>query len=235
LKDRLRQVLAKAKPPLSLEMATFGTWKTVVEVLSAESRHLLNDEAEMCFELFKTRNRELIESIASKRLVSAIQSANALRNDWMGHTGAVRDADARAVNEKLVQYIGTVREAFGVCWENYELLLPAECKVKAGVYHYKARKVMGSRTPFPSETVELIEAMEDGHLHLKSPDEQRTLKLLPLVKVMPSPKTEDNACYFYNRQQKDGIRFLSYHFESDAEVVQEFADAAEALRKLTQA
>ena len=70
---------------------------------------------------------------------------------------------------------------------------------------------------------------------LKSPNEQRTLKLLPLVKVMPSPKTEENACYFYNRQQKDGIRFLSYHFESDSDVVQEFADAAEALRKLTQA
>lgn len=75
--------------------------------------------------------------------------------------------------------------------------------------------------------------MEDGHLHLKSPDEQRALKLLPFVKVMPSPKAEGNACYFYNRQQKDGIRFLSYHFESESEVVQEFADAAEALRKLT--
>jgi hypothetical protein len=132
----------------------------------------------------------------------------------MGHTGAVRDADARAVNEKLLQHIGTVREVFGVCWENFELLLPAECRVKAGVYSYKGKKVIGSRTPFPSETVELVEAMEDGYLHLKSPDEQRALKLLPFVKVMPSPKTEENACYFYNRQQKEGIRFLSYHFES---------------------
>jgi hypothetical protein len=232
-KDRLRDVLAKQS--LSLERATFGTWKTVVEVLTSETRRLLNDEEEMCFELFRTRNRQLIESIASKRLVSVIQRANALRNDWMGHTGAVRDADARAVNEELVQYIGMVREVFGVCWQNYELLLPAECKVRAGVYFYKARKVMGSRTPFPSETVELVEAMEDGHLHLRSRDEQRALKLLPLVKVMPSPKTEQNACYFYNRQQADGIRFLSYHFESDSEVVQLFPDVSEALRKLTQA
>lgn len=232
LKDRLREVLAKHS--LSLEVATFGTWKTVVEVLTSETRRLLKDKPEMCFELFKTRNRELIGSIASKRLVSVIQNANALRNHWMGHTGAVRDADAGAVNEKLVQHIETVREVFGVCWENYELFLPAECKVRAGVYSYKARKIMGSRTPFQPVTVELVEAMEDGHLHLKSPDEQRALKLLPFVKVMPSPKTEENACYFYNRQHKDGIRFLSYHFESDSEVVQEFADAAEALRKLTQ-
>lgn len=233
LKDRLRDLLAKQS--LSLEMATFGTWKSVVELLSAETRRLLNDEPEMCFELFRTRNRELIESVASKRLVSVIQNANAIRNDWMGHVGAVREADARFVNEKLSQHIETVRETFGVCWENYELLLPGECTVKAGIYHYKARKVIGSRTPFSSETFELFEAMEDGHLHLKSPDERRVLKLLPLVKVMPSPKTEENACYFYNRQEKDKIRFLSYHFESDSEVVQEFSDAAEALRKLTQA
>jgi len=146
----------------------------------------------------------------------------------------VRDADARAVNEKLLQYIGTVREVFGVCWENYELLLPAECTVRSGVYFYKGKKIMGSRTPFPSETFELLEAMEDGHLHLKSPDEHRTLKLLPFVKVIPSPKTSENACYFFNRQQQDGIRFLSYHFESDSEVVEEFADAAEALREITQ-
>jgi len=234
LKDRLKEVLAKPKQPLSFEMATFGTWKTVVEVLSAETRRLLNEEAEMCFELFRTRNRQLIESISAKPLVNVIQTANSIRNSSLGHTAKRSEGEERAVDEQLTQLIGTVRESFGICWENYELLLPGDCKVKAGVYYYKVRKVMGSRTPFPSETVEMVEAMEDGHLHLKSPDEERAMKLLPLVKVMPSPKMEENACYFYNRQQKDGIRFLSYHFESDSEVVQEFVDTAEALRKITQ-
>ena len=231
LKKRLNEALAKNS--LSLEMATFGTWKTVVEVLSAETRRVLNDEPELCFEMFRTRNREVLETIASKRLVSVIQSANSIRNDWLGHTGAVRDADARAVNEQLVQHIDTVRGTFGVVWEGYELLLPGVCKMKAGVFDYTVRKIMGSRTPFPSANLEMTEAMEDGHLHLWSPNESWALKLLPLVKVMPSPRTEENACYFYNRQQKDGIRFLSYYFDSDSEVVQEFSDAAEVLRTLT--
>ena len=104
--------------------------------------------------------------------------------------------------------------------------------MKSGIFDYKVEKVMGSRTPFPTVNVEMTEAMEDGHLHLWSPDENRALKLLPLVKVMPSPRTEENACYFYNRQQKDGIRFLSYHFDTDSEVVQEFTDTAEALKAL---
>ena len=47
-----------------------------------------------------------------------------------------------------------------------------------------------------------------------------------------SPRTEENACYFYNRRQKNGVRFLSYYFDSDAEVVQQFPDAVEALKIL---
>lgn len=232
--SEVRQALSEVlkKNNLSLEMATFGTWKAVVEMMCSRIRRLLNDDAELCFELFKTRNRHVVEAICSKGLVPILQATNKIRNDWMGHTGAIRDSDASRVNEELQQHIQTVRGIFGLVWEDYELLLPGECKLQGGVFTYNVRRIVGTRTPFRSARVEVAEPMEDGHLHLKSPDETRSLKLLPLVKVMPSPRTEENACYFYNRQQKGGIRFLSYHFESDAEVVEEFADAAEALRQL---
>lgn len=44
------------------------------------------------------------------------------------------------------------------------------------------------------------------------------LELLPLVRTTPSPGTELNAAYFYNRRESDGFRFVSYHFpgEDDA-------------------
>jgi hypothetical protein len=51
---------------------------------------------------------------------------------------------------------------------------------------------------------------------------------------MPSPKTAQNACYFYNRQQKDKkLRFVSYHFEQEAEVIDDFADTREAIRMIS--
>jgi len=46
---------------------------------------------------------------------------------------------------------------------------------------------------------------------------------------MASPKTEQNACYFFNKQQKDGLRFVSYHFEKEAEITEQFTDTADAL------
>ena len=59
--------------------------------------------------------------------------------------------------------------------------------------------------------------MEHGVLYLKAQDERIALALLPLIKVMPSPRSAENACYFYNRQERDGVHFVSYHFEKEAE------------------
>ncbi len=229
-REALKAVLSKGK--LSLEMATFGTWKAIVELFSKYGRSLLNNDEELVFELFKTRNREVLEALMSRKLVSLLQSTNKIRNDWQGHTGIVSDRDAKNVDEMLLQHFQTLRETFGLVWEGYELLLPGNCKYRDGLFQFNTKKVMGTRTPFPIESISVAEAMEDGHLYLKSPDESRGLKLLPLIKIMPSPRTAENACYFYNRRQSDGIRFLSYYFEADAEVVDEFGDVAQTLSNL---
>jgi hypothetical protein len=49
---------------------------------------------------------------------------------------------------------------------------------------------------------------------------------------MPSPRTEENACYFFNRMQGDQCRFISYHFEKDSDLVDAFADTAKAIQEL---
>jgi hypothetical protein len=74
-----------------------------------------------------------------------------------------------------------------------------------------------------------IEGMDHGDLYLLDPDGDRALKLLAFIRVMPSPKTEANACYFYNRRQADSQRFVSYHFEADSEVEKFFADTQAAI------
>jgi hypothetical protein len=71
--------------------------------------------------------------------------------------------------------------------------------------------------------------MEHNTLHLLDPDGDLSLKLLAFVRVMPSPKTEANACYFYNRKHGDKQRFVSYHFDADSEVESFFADTQAAL------
>lgn len=63
-------------------------------------------------------------------------------------------------------------------------------------------------------------------------DGERFIKLLPFVRVMPSPKTEANACYFYNRRGNQQQKFVSYHFEVDSEVEEFFEDTEAAILSL---
>ena len=77
--------------------------------------------------------------------------------------------------------------------------------------------------------------MKRGYLYLKAEDGRCALELIPLIRIMSSPESGPNACYFYNRQESAGIRFVSYHFEIEASVTQAFSDTAQVLTKLNAA
>jgi hypothetical protein len=53
-----------------------------------------------------------------------------------------------------------------------------------------------------------------------------------LIKVLASPPSAQNACYFYNQANEDGVRFVSYYHGSDSEVVQQFPDTRKLLSEL---
>jgi hypothetical protein len=36
---------------------------------------------------------------------------------------------------------------------------------------------------------------------------------------MESPKTQANAVYFYNRMQGNEVRWVSYHFDKESEII----------------
>jgi hypothetical protein len=71
-------------------------------------------------------------------------------------------------------------------------------------------------------------------LYLTNKGSERALKLLPLVRVGPSPQSAKNACYFFSRLERDGARFVSYHFTDKPELSGQFTDATEAIKVLTQ-
>jgi hypothetical protein len=71
-------------------------------------------------------------------------------------------------------------------------------------------------------------------LYIVNRDQGSALKLLPLVQMGPLPQSAQNACYFFNRTEGDGARFVSYHFADKPELSGEFIDAVETIRLLTE-
>ena len=213
---------------LSFKSATFGLWKCVIEFFSKQFRQLLNDDEDRCAAMFRTNSRAVLEMLFDRRLITVLQESNSIRNNHAhGGVAGIRDTDT--THNKLNDLINQCRGIMGLTWEQYELVQPGECRFTGGMYKYKARRVMGTKTPFINVDRNTIEGMEDGSLHLLDPNGERALKLLAFIRVMPSPKTEANACYFYNRRQASNQKFVSYHFEADSEVEGFYEDTHAAL------
>jgi hypothetical protein len=216
---------------LSFDLATFGLWKCVVEFLSTKFRQLSSDDTDRCFAMFRTNSSAVLEMLFDRRLLTVLQTSNSVRNN-RAHSGVASARDTEISHAQLVDLIQTCRSVMGTTWERYELVQPAECRFIGGQFEYKVRRIMGTRTPFATEVRKTIEGMEDGSLHLLDPDGERALKLLAFIRVMPSPKTEANACYFYNRRHTSGQRFVSYHFEADSEIEECYPDTTAALEAM---
>jgi len=215
----------------SYDRATFGLWKSIIEFFRKRFKQLLESESDRCANMFGTASREVLEMLFDSRLLTVLQKANSIRNG-KAHGGVLGQNGIQMTHDHLTDLVQTCRSIMGTTWERYELIQPSACRYMGGIFNYRVRLIMGTRTPFVSSDRKTIQGMEDGHLHLHDPEGDRVLKLLPFVRVMPSPRTEANACYFYNRRVSQNQKFISYHFEADSEIEELFADTRDALDSL---
>lgn len=213
---------------------TFGTWKCVLEYLGSKARKMMNQENKQCANLYRTRSRDVLAMLCSGDLFTILQTATNMRNRHGGHGGAIGSRQGEVIHNDLVELVRKCREVFGRTWLEYELVQPAESRLRGGIYHYKVRRMVGTRSmPFETVDRESIEGMEEDNLYLFDPSSDCGLRLKPFVRVMPSPRTEHNACYFYNRRDGDEARLISYHFEEDSDVTVNMADINATLEQLS--
>jgi hypothetical protein len=233
-----REKLAEAwkKQNVSLQRATFGTWKIVVEYFSKQTRELLSGETEkraLCAEFFGDPTQTLPAMLASKELASLLSEANKMRND-IGHGGVVSQAEARLTNEQLLTKLQELREVMADGWRKVQLIRSLQCQPRRGVFDNEVAILVGSNSEFLKESRSMSSWLDVERLYLASPHPGRALLLLPLMHVGPSPASAKNACYFFNRVEKDGVRFISYHFVDQPERKDQSDDTLAAIRLLTE-
>jgi hypothetical protein len=154
----------------------------------------------------------------SKQLLGVLRSANQFRNDYGGHYGVLGEETAANLLVQLRSFLSEVRSSFGQAWESYQLLLPTNRSEWTGQHHEVVVNLLqGVNTPFLKETRKLSEPLKRNTLYLLDKDRENAVELLPLVKISSAPKDAANACYFYNRKQLNGARYVSYHFEKEAD------------------
>lgn len=224
---------------LSLERATFGAWKLVVERLASASAAVLKksdqekDQMIILEQIYGTHERQVLEMISHKKLLQVLQAANKIRNDNLGHAGAIGEDAARQIHEELLDLVYQLRGVFGRRWNRYELLQPGMLRYKAGTYYITCKRIMGTRSsPFEEREYESIMPLETDCLYLFDSMSRTGLKLQPFVEVIPSPERQAVACFIFNRVDKDGARWVSYHFDQESEITHPSSGVLSALSRL---
>ncbi|MBN1461208.1 MAG: hypothetical protein JXA57_16895 [Armatimonadetes bacterium] len=222
---------------LSLERATFGTWKTVVEYFSKQTRALLSgdsDQRTLCAELFADPTQTLPRVLASKDLVAVLSTTSKMRNDWPAHGGVVGEAEARLRNEQLLAEVQKLWDLMGDDWRQIQLIRALYSRARQGMFDNEVAVLAGSNSEFVKETRSMSAWLDVERLYVATGGSGRALLLLPLIQVGPSPASAKNACYFFSRLEKDGARFVSYHFVDKPESMDPTSETSATIRDLAE-
>lgn len=234
-----RQKLGDAmeKQNLSFHHATFGTWKIIVEFLGKQTRDLLSGDREarsLCAQLFSDPTLVLPTALSNKGLAAILSRTNKLRNDWTGHGGIVGAREAQLRNEQLLTKIQELRKLTAETWADIHLVRALYCLPRRGAFDNEIALMMGSNREFVKELRATPLWLDVEHLYLSNRASGQSLKLLPFIRIGPLPQSENYACYFYSRLERDGkCRFVSYHYGEAPELSDSFDETAEAIRVLT--
>jgi len=218
---------------LSFDRSTFGLWKAVVEILAVEARKMLNDKNKQArvMEMYRLVDPRPLERLCARRLLAVLQEANAARNRWRGHGGAVGCAEARHRHEVLREYLESVRSTLGETFSSYQLVEAGESTIRSGpIYQCFVRLLVGSNPQFERGRVELRDPAITNHLYLYNDGHSRVLELAPLVQVRATPQP---ACYFFNRIEGSITHLVSYHFGEKADEIDKCNITKDFLEALT--
>ncbi|HMS07868.1 MAG TPA: hypothetical protein PKE66_00110 [Pyrinomonadaceae bacterium] len=238
-REKLSEILQKQN--LSFNRATFGTWKVVVEYFGRQTRDLLNetgnsDDAntrDLCADLFADPSLSLPHALSRKELAAIVSATNKMRNDWGGHGGVVGQEEAALRNQQLLAEVQRLREVFAETWAETQMVHATECRPRRGKFENEITILMGSNSEFLKEAREMDTWLDVESLYLTRKETGKSLKLLPLIQVGPSPQSAKNACYFFNRLERDGARLISYHFVDTPELTGQFTNITETINHLT--
>jgi hypothetical protein len=204
---------------LSLERATFGLWRVIVERLATSLRSMLNGSSEeraVAQTLYATADSEPLELLSSKGLVGLLQRVNGFRNRWTGHGGAVTAAEAEGRHGDLRKELEEFRSIVGVRFLQYELIQPCEAEILDGpLFRCRVRRVMGSNTQLEHKTVTVKTPAKTGSLYFHNPGHDEALELLPFIQIHDTPQP---ASYFYNRSKNLELHLVAYHLAETSEL-----------------
>jgi len=194
----------------------FGGWNNLTASLAKATRTLLNekDNSKLCAEVFGNPSKEFFNFVTSKGIINLLNDVREYRNKWKGHGGVSSEQENKnrvtILEQKLTELRALIREGFSDC----RLISATTNTYSNGVYTFKAKELIGNRTPFNEIEIESLIPLDVSKLYFIHSGQNRPIELLPFIKY----NQEAKACYFYNSIEGSNVRWVSFHYEEISEL-----------------
>lgn len=199
---------------------SIGIWADLLSRLARRTRDLRSKAPALTRELFRIVDLGRIDGVANKSVVAALKDEAAqYRRDWIGHAAVVGTGEWRRRLALAEETLARVRSGLADSFDGWELVRAGRGGNRGGVITASIERLVGSHSLFRKTTVELREWPEEHDLYLIEDGASLALHLNRLFTLQRSPESVEDACYFYDRIEADGIRWISYHYEPQPEVV----------------
>ena len=222
---------------LSPERATLGLWHIVLQRLTKRYRTALTgtdtDEQARVQAAFADAPSDFLQTLLSTDVTNLFAEVIQLRNTWSGHSGATSEDSLKEQLATLTSHMHTLRNLVGAGWQDFPLVRAGSARVRNGIFHHDVDLAMGPNTPFRQERIPSNSALEEDGLYLLPREGGSALRLAPLVELQPGAFGANSDCYFYNRLQADGIRFVAYHEAAESEALKQTTSTAALVADLT--
>jgi hypothetical protein len=101
------------------------------------------------------------------------------------------------------------------------------------IFDLTATILTGTNPAFRKAHIQVRDPLSARRLYLLNGTSLHALKLVPLIQVMPGPKTGEDACYFYSRIEPNGaVRWISYHSVAEPEFTLDDPDLVKLLTEM---
>jgi hypothetical protein len=213
---------------------SFASWIHLGRNLAKATRRLKDDKTkqERLLEAFGKPESDFLKMLTDKKLFNELDEICKYRNEWKGHGGATNSKENEHRLTLLESSLARVRQIISDRWETSLMLCPGSCKYSEEIYKYEVSALLGTKTTFKKQIVQTLVPMDEKKLYILHKTQQRPVEVLPFIRLMESPKTQQIACYFYNRTSNENIRWVSYYFSDDAEIIRPGTEMQSALSLL---
>ena len=214
-----------------IKKATFGSWNQLTANLLKATRTLNNEEKEkkdIIFDLLGKPSSEFLNLVNSKKIIPILDTVREYRNDWKGHGGVAGEQENTNRLTLLEKELNSLRQIIQGAFDDCRLISATTGDYKNGIHNYKAKELVGNKTPFNEIKVISLKPLDKDKLYFVHQNHNEPIELLPFIKF----NQESKACYFYNSIKTTNVRWVSFHFEQKSELYEAVDEKFEELFKI---